>query len=71
MEALLADRSLAARLGEAARAIALERFSIERFARDWTAAFAEVTGRPGNVHPIALGTRQRRLTTGAEAGAIR
>jgi hypothetical protein len=45
MQALLDDRELARRLGAAARDIALERFSIERFGRDWTAAFAEVTGR--------------------------
>ena len=71
MEALLADRGLAARLGEAARAIALERFSIERFARDWTSAFAEVTGRPANARPIALGTPQRPVPTKAEAGVVR
>jgi len=45
MRELLADRGLAGRLGAAGREVALERFSIDRFARDWTAAFAEVTGR--------------------------
>lgn len=45
MRALRADRQLAARLGEAAREIALERFAIARFTADWTAAFSLVTGR--------------------------
>jgi glycosyltransferase involved in cell wall biosynthesis len=44
MKLLLADRSLAASLGEAARTTARERFSIERFVADWNAAFLEVTG---------------------------
>jgi glycosyltransferase involved in cell wall biosynthesis len=47
MGALLDDRALAARLGAAAREVALERFSIARFGADWTAAFALVTGRSG------------------------
>lgn len=46
MRALLADRGEAARLGRNARAYALDRFSIDRFARDWESAFALVTGRP-------------------------
>ncbi len=45
MRALLEDRALAQRLVAAAREIALERFSIDRFTADWTAAFQEVTGR--------------------------
>lgn len=45
MERLLADPAEARRLGEGARRRALERFSIDRFARDWERAFAEVTGR--------------------------
>lgn len=36
MRELLADRALAARLGEGARAHALERFGLERFAAEWT-----------------------------------
>jgi glycosyltransferase involved in cell wall biosynthesis len=35
MNELLNDRSLAARLGEAGRRVAIERFNIERFVRDW------------------------------------
>jgi hypothetical protein len=45
MRALLADRELAARIGDAGREIALERFSIRRFGADWTDAFRLVTGR--------------------------
>ena len=44
---LLRDRGLAARLGEAGRRVALERFSIDRFAADWSRAFADVVGRSG------------------------
>ncbi len=44
MACLLKDRGAAKALGEAARRSALERFSIERFVRDWNAAFALVTG---------------------------
>jgi glycosyltransferase involved in cell wall biosynthesis len=40
MQALLSDRELAHRLGRGARASAQERFGIERFTRDWSAAFA-------------------------------
>ncbi|MEJ7636583.1 MAG: glycosyltransferase [Singulisphaera sp.] len=45
MRELLADRDLARRLGEGARRAALERFPIDRFARDWEETFALVTGR--------------------------
>src|SRR6185312_12709626 len=45
MRALLADPSLARRLGENARRRALERFGIQRFARDWEETFASATGR--------------------------
>jgi glycosyltransferase involved in cell wall biosynthesis len=44
MRHLLADPAESRRLGEGARRAALERFSIDRFARDWDAAFREVTG---------------------------
>jgi len=69
MEALLADRGLAARLGAAAREIAVERFSIDRFARDWTRAFEDVTGRPSNVHPIAVGRAEPALDVTPRAGS--
>jgi hypothetical protein len=44
MGELLRDPALARTMGERARAIALERFSIERFTRDWNCAFSHVTG---------------------------
>jgi glycosyl transferase family 1 len=44
MRALLRDPKLARALGAGARRRAIERFGIERFVRDWNAAFAEVTG---------------------------
>ena len=43
MRALLADPAEARRLGEGARRVALERFDIERFVRDWNETFALVT----------------------------
>lgn len=43
MHFLLANRTEARRLGDNARAIASERFGLERFIRDWNAAFALVT----------------------------
>lgn len=46
MQRLLGNPAEARRIGENARTVALERFSLERFARDWNAAFAEVTGVP-------------------------
>jgi hypothetical protein len=39
MRRLVHDRDEAAELGSAAKKVAAERFSIERFARDWSAAF--------------------------------
>jgi hypothetical protein len=50
MKALLADPAQARRLGEGARARATERFSIERFKRDWDDAIrsaVEDYGHPG------------------------
>jgi hypothetical protein len=44
MRALLNDKNLAKALGTGARQRATARFGIERFVRDWNAAFAEVTG---------------------------
>lgn len=44
MQELLRDPAQARRLGEGARAAALDRFNIARFAQDWQAAFAHVTG---------------------------
>ncbi|MFL5647937.1 MAG: glycosyltransferase family 4 protein [Chloroflexota bacterium] len=58
MEELLADHGLAVQMGTLARAVARERFSIERFARDWTSAFEEAIGRPTTAlrsHPVWSG----------------
>ncbi|MBV9786975.1 MAG: glycosyltransferase family 4 protein [Chloroflexi bacterium] len=44
MRGLLANPDEARRIGENARQVARERFGLERFARDWNAAFARVTG---------------------------
>lgn len=48
---LMADLDLARDLGAAARESALDRFGIERFARDWEDAIADATGRPRLVRP--------------------
>lgn len=45
MRALLDDPGTARRLGQGARAAALERFHIRRFADDWARVFAQVVGR--------------------------
>ncbi len=42
MRSLLADPAEARRLGDGARRRALERFHIDRFARDWEETFALV-----------------------------
>jgi hypothetical protein len=44
MQDLIAHPAEARRLGDGARRVALERFRIDRFAADWSAAFAQVTG---------------------------
>ena len=46
IRALLADPCLARSIGARARDVAHERFGLERFAHDWNAIFAEVTGAP-------------------------
>jgi hypothetical protein len=50
MNALLASPAEARRLGEGARRTAIERFGIDRFARDWAKAFALVTGTSAPRH---------------------
>jgi glycosyltransferase involved in cell wall biosynthesis len=58
MRTLLADPAEARRLGANARRYALERFGIDRFAREWEEVFAQVTGRrPGRspAVPAAVG----------------
>lgn len=51
MRTLLADRGLAAAVGAAGREVARERFSIERFARDWDRLLRSVCGPVGAVAP--------------------
>jgi hypothetical protein len=45
MRRLIEDPALARRMGEAARHTALERYSIDRFARDWRLLLAEAAAR--------------------------
>jgi hypothetical protein len=57
MRELLAYPDLARSIGQRARELALQRFSLERFANDWNAAFAEATGIPAsmfNPQPIEV-----------------
>jgi glycosyltransferase involved in cell wall biosynthesis len=44
MKVLIREPGLARQLGEGARRVARERFHIDRFVRDWTEAFSDVTG---------------------------
>jgi len=56
MRRLLANAGEARRLGANARRYALERFGIDRFARDWEALFAELAGRRIDQSPsVSLG----------------
>ncbi|HSK10595.1 MAG TPA: glycosyltransferase family 4 protein [Vicinamibacterales bacterium] len=54
MHGLLADASLARRLGEGARRVARDRFDIRRFARDWDAVLRQVAGRRATAIPAEL-----------------
>lgn len=53
MGTLLRDPGLARELGERAREIALDRFSMERFGVEWTAAMRDVVGRKTPVRAAA------------------
>lgn len=50
MRHLLEDPGEARRVGANGRALALERFGLERFARDWNSAFALLLDRQDNAH---------------------
>jgi glycosyltransferase involved in cell wall biosynthesis len=63
MHTLLSDRSLACRLGEAAREYARKRFNIHRFVDDWNDAFALVTGSSKRTSAVFTA-----LGNGAEGG---
>jgi Glycosyl transferases group 1 len=56
MHTLLADPELARAIGEAGRATARERFSIDRFVRDWDALLRAVCGPFGAVAPAGRRT---------------
>jgi glycosyltransferase involved in cell wall biosynthesis len=59
MRNLVGDRALARRLGEHARKVARERFNMERFSRDWEAAFAQALDlRPRRAARAARQTSQ-------------
>lgn len=62
MRRLLVDADEAARLGAGARVTAERRFSIERFTRDWNAAFEEAARRQA---AASNGAAARRLTANA------
>src|SRR3712207_1829613 len=61
MRALLDDRDLAARIGAAGYETARDRFSIERFARDWNRVFEEAMDVAGDR------AHAGRATTGSAA----
>ncbi len=52
MNELLRDPAEARRLGEGARRTALDRFNIERFARDWDDAFEFVAGKKSDLQVV-------------------
>jgi glycosyltransferase involved in cell wall biosynthesis len=64
---LFADPMLARRLGAAGQAVARERFSIERFGRDWDRVLREAAGhdgrgpRGGGLIRAPLQPRRRRM----------
>ncbi|MFP5318973.1 MAG: glycosyltransferase [Acidimicrobiia bacterium] len=62
MRRLIDDPALAWKLGEGAREAARRRYGIERFARDWEAVFADVTGRVATA-PSAAATGAAPPTT--------
>jgi hypothetical protein len=69
MRALLDDRGLARTIGEAGRATVRQRFSIDRFARDWDALLRGLCGPVGLVAPgAAAGPRRDALLSGAPRG---
>lgn len=57
MRRLIADPAEAARLGENARAVALERFGLERFIADWNRAFEDVIDE----HVLAHSSRRQEV----------
>jgi hypothetical protein len=69
MRLLLADAGAARRMGQEARRVALERFSITRFAHDWEQTFAQVAGRPADSPKAARRpTRKKAAALAANGG---
>lgn len=70
MRELLDDPGQARRLGDNARRMALERFGLDRFRRDWNAAFAAVGAGGERVRPqgISPGPALARQTAAPEEG---
>jgi hypothetical protein len=68
MRDLLNDPDAAKRMGENARRHALERFGIERFAREWEETFAEVVGgyHLGRLSGAGVGAPDRAAIRAAE-----
>ena len=58
MKELLADEGLARKMGEEAKARAMDRFGIDRFVREWKETFELVTGKRGR------GGRSRSMSAG-------
>lgn len=67
MQELLRDPAEALRLGMGARRAARERFNIHRFAADWNAAFATVTGKGFEKPARPVQAAAVRLTRGERA----
>jgi glycosyltransferase involved in cell wall biosynthesis len=61
MHDLLRDPAEARRLGAGARRVARERFSIDRFARDWDAVLADVTSTARRLGRPAAAARSRPI----------
>ncbi|HEU4674181.1 MAG TPA: glycosyltransferase, partial [Candidatus Limnocylindrales bacterium] len=55
MRDLLADPALAREIGRTGQATARERFSVERFGRDWSGVLHEAAGRRRETRALAAG----------------
>ncbi len=66
MQRLLKDPGEAAKLSQGAREVARERFGIDRFVRDWDAAFRAVAGRQTWGGVATAGSRQNETSEVSE-----
>lgn len=73
MRILLADPGLAEQLGRNGRQVALERFGIDRFVRDWDATFREVAGvrRESSRPRRSTGRSSRSASAAGDPMAVR